>query len=402
MAENLKQHEYDVIVVGAGIAGSVAARLLAQKGFNVLALEKDAYSGKTNACGGLFDRPYFDRYVDEPEILECAIRKNVFYLPWGKVVFNCNQVTVKRRVFDRYLAQQAEKAGAKILYSTRAVSYRVQKPGKVIVKAKQAGATQTIDLQAKIVLFADGPQSLAYQNPFFARQLKKHRWAYAYAYEVSGVPVPSDEMHVYFAPELFPWGYGWIFPNRNESNIGVGTLLPELRKMKLKNKLFEFIERFPSTAPLLNGRPFVDKKGGFIPMWLLEKLSADSQLLLGDAAGMVSPLFGAGIDYAIDSAEVAATVVERALKEGDFSATKLAVYDRAVEQKFGKDLKKQMMLARIIIFSQKFGKQWPVKILSVIAFGGQYSRWNKIKILFYPLLGKPKVKANLQSSMDHK
>ncbi|NOX88776.1 MAG: NAD(P)/FAD-dependent oxidoreductase [Calditrichaeota bacterium] len=393
---------YDVIIVGAGIAGSVAAGLLAKKGISVLLAEKDEFSGKTAACGGLFDRSYFDRYARNEDVLEQAIKKNIFHLPWGNVIYDCDQVTVKRRVFDRYLADRAKSAGAKLLNRTKAIDYRVKKPGEVSVVLQDGKTKSEWVVRGKIILFTDGPRSLAFKNPEFARQLKKNYWAYAYAYEVEGVPVGEDEAHIYFAPRLFPWGYGWIFPNKKESNIGVGAILPDRDGGELKQKLFDFIERFPPTANLLKDRPVVDKKGGFIPMWMMSRITDDSQILAGDAAGMVSPLFGAGIDYAVDAAELCVPVIEEALKSGDFSAKTLLKYDRAVKERFGKDLRKQMLIARLIIFSRKFGKLLPVKLLSVSAFGGKYSRWNKIKILFYPLLGIPRSSEKLTAKMDHK
>ena len=393
---------YEAIVIGAGIAGSVAARLLAENGVSVLLVEKDTFSGKNTACGGLFDRSYFDRYVEDASVIEQEIRKNVFHLPWGNVVYDCDQVTVKRRIYDRYLAEQAQKAGAELVYSVKATDFNVRAPGKVTVDLQMIPSGERQTVQTKLVLFADGPRSLAFKNSVFKNQLKKKYWAYAYAYEVDGVPVPQDEVHIYFAPQLFPWGYGWIFPNKRESNVGVGTLLSQKESDALKKKLFYFLNTFPPTASLLSGRKIKDKKGGFIPMWLLRHLSDDSQLLLGDAGGMVSPLFGAGIDYAIDAAEAAAEVVLDALSAHDFSDDFLSQYEQKIQQRFGKDLRKQMVLTRIILFVRKFGKFWPVKILAVIAFGSKYSRWNKIRILAYPFLGKPKILAENKQTLNHK
>ena len=397
----LKDH-YDVIVIGAGIAGSVSAKLLAQKGYSVLLLEKDMFSGKTTACGGLFDRSYFDRHASDPGLVEQQIRKNVFHLPWGDVIFSCEQVTVKRRVYDRYLARQAQKAGAELCNGLRALDFTVHRPGEASVVVREISSGRQKTVRGKLLLFADGPHSLAHQKEPFARLVQKKYWAYAYAYEVQGVPIPNDEVHIYFAPQLFPWGYGWVFPNKQGSNVGVGTILAGTNLSTIKKKLFTFLRRFPPTAPMLAQREINDKKGGFIPMWMLKRLSAHSVLLLGDAAGMVSPLFGAGIDYAIDAAEAAAAVAERALRVARFDAAFLNTYDAEIERRFGKDLRKQMLLARIIIFSRKFGRLWPVKILAVIAFGVKYSRWNKIRILLYPLLGRPEVLDKGSEKFDHK
>ncbi len=394
---------YDVIVVGAGIAGSVLARLLAEKGVEVLLVEKDEYSGKTTACGGLFDRPYFDRYVDDPSIIEQEIKRNVFIMPWGEVTYECDQVTVKRRKFDRYLAERAQQSGAHLVTLTKAVDYRVKSPGAVEVTLNHRKSRETRTVQAKLVAFADGPHTLAKANPLFNYEPNRPYWAYAYAYEVEGIPIEPQEIKIYLDERIAPWGYGWIFPNRNDSNIGVGTIQAEIdRGIKVKEKLFYFIEEYEKTGPLLKDRKIVDKKGGFIPMWLIQHFADDSQVVLGDAGGMVSPLFGAGIDYAIEAAEAAAPVILEALAHNDFTRHRLQGYEANLEDRVLKDLRKQMLLAKIIIHSLRFGKRFPVKILAAIAFGAKYNRWNKIKILTYPILGKPKPLTQDSQFLSHK
>lgn len=137
-------------------------------------------------------------------------------------------------------------------------------------------------------------------------------------------------------------------------------------------------------------------------MWLIDRFSDDNQLVLGDAAGMVSPLFGAGIDYAFDAAEAANDVIQKAFAQNDFSGDRLKEYDETIENGFIKDLRKQMLLAKIIINSIRFGITLPVKILAVIAFGSKYTRWNKIKILLNPILGKPKSHNAPNEILSHK
>jgi len=395
--------EFDVTIVGAGIAGSVLGLKLTQAGLSVLLLEKDAFPGKTNACGGLFDKPYFDRYVKDEHIAEQHIRQNVFIMPWGQVTFNCDQVTVKRRVFDRYLAGQAQNSGAQLRTLSRAVDYRVPQAGQVVITVKDIRQNSQYQVQSKIIVFADGPQSLAQKNPLFNAKKNRPYWSYAYAYEVEGLPFEAQQIRIYLDPKLFPWGYGWIFPDRDVSNVGVGTLLRNINGAGyLKERLSYFFNDYTPTSKLLHGRTVSDKKGGYIPMWLIPRFSDDSQLVTGDAAGMVSPLFGAGIDYAIESAEIAARTIEEAFRRGRFDAHTLQMYDQALNTGFLVDLKKQMLVAKIIMLAQKFGRQWPIKLLAVIAFGAKYTRWNKIKIMLYPLLGRPRVKNDDNTVLDHK
>ena len=136
-------------------------------------------------------------------------------------------------------------------------------------------------------------------------------------------------------------------------------------------------------------------------MKLIDTFVDDSQVVLGDAAGMVSPLFGAGIDYAIDAAMACAPVITDALTHHSFTRKALLPFEQKIRKIFVNNLKKQWILSRIIVAGKKLGSQWPVKIFSVIAFGAYYSRWNKIRILLYPLLGKPSVLIN-DNQIEHK
>jgi len=393
---------YDVVIAGAGIAGSVLGKLLAEQGKSVLLVEKDSYSGKTSACGGLFDKPYFDKYVTDPAVLEQHIRRNTFVMPWGQVTYDCDQVTVKRRVFDRHLAENAKKAGAHLVNQVKVTNWEVKSPGDVMVAVRDLKTKETYNISCRLIAFADGPHTLAKNNPLFDYTPNRPYWAYAYAYEVDCVPFDGDEMRIYLDPKLFPWGYGWIFPNKNESNIGVGTIQSEIDKgIKVKDQFISFVEHYEPTAPMLRDSAVVDKKGGFIPMWLIKHFSDTSQIVLGDAGGMVSPLFGAGIDYSIDAAEAAAATIAQAFEKNDFSAGELSSYDRALENGFLKDLKKQMLIAKIIIASIRWRFNLPIKVLAVIAFGAKYTRWNKIRILLNPFLGKPAVRST-EEILAHK
>jgi len=386
--------KYDVVIVGAGIAGPALASLLAGEGIRVLLVEKNTYSGEKAACGGLFDKVYFDKYVSDPSIIEQVITINTFEVPWGPVDFNCEQVTVKRRNLDRRLTERARDSGTQLLTQTTVESYDVQEPGRVIVRVKQGIARESKEIECKIIAFADGPRSLSWQNENLNFENNRRYWAYAYAYEIEGAPKNPGEITIYFDPKVLPWGYSWNFPNELEMNVGAGTLVSLLGSPgALKKEFLRFVEEHHSSRAFPGDMKVVDKKGGYIPMWLNDRLSDVSQVVLGDAAGMVSPLFGAGIEYAFDAAELCAGVIVESLTNNNYSAEQLKKYDDAVAAGFGRELKKQMSLVKVILFSLKFGKSWPIKILSITAFGMRYSRWNKIKILLYPLCGRPKIKA---------
>lgn len=379
---------FDVIVIGAGIAGSFLARVLAENSLSVLLLEKDSVPGKSAACGGLLEEEDFNKCQLSQEVIEQHIKKNIFDLPWGTVTINACQVTVKRRNFDYQLARMAVNNGAELRTSSKAIDYNVSQAGHVSVTIHSQIDERIYKVSSKIIAFCDGPTSLAHQNTKFNYRASKKYRAYAYAYEVESQPIDTDTIRVIFDHRLFRWGYGWIFPNAGNSNIGVGTLLklcPDFADIKKKQNYF--IDGYPKTKGYFSGNQVTEKKGGYIPMRLLKRFSDDSQLVLGDAAGMVSPIFGAGIGYAIKAAGIAARTICDAVKQNRFEACYLNRFDRELNDLI-RDLKKQFLVSRIIIFGAKFGKRWPIKFFAVIAFGANYKRLDKLRILFHPLLGQ--------------
>ncbi len=393
---------FDIVIVGAGIAGSVLARILAENSISVLLLEKDAYSGKTNACGGLLDKEHFDKCQISQNVIEQKISQNTFVLPWGEVTFDADQVTVKRSVFDRALADLAQQKGADLRNQSKVLDYEIDSSGKVICKIQDISNRENYTVESSMIAFCDGPLSLARKNPRFNSDKNEPYWAYAYAYETEGVPLKSDQVKIYFDKKLFPWGYGWIFPNKQESNVGVGALLKFAKKKAgIKEKQTFFLNEFTKTAPLLKSCGIKDKKGGYLPMKLIRHFVDDAQVVLGDAAGMVSPLFGAGIDYAIDAAVIYAEVILECFREQQFDQGFLRKIEYRLQPLLG-DLKKQAIVAKLVILSRRFGKSWPIKIMAVIAFGAKYSRWDKIKILCYPLFGKPSILQTVSMDIEHK
>lgn len=384
--------EYEIIVIGAGPAGSAFARLMADKGRSVLLLERQEYSGKVTACGGLLSRSHFDRFVHDTAVIEQEINKIDFIFPWSEVAHEDKFVTVQRCIFDRYLAEEAERRGATLMTSTTATDYQVIKPGEVTVTVKKKKTKDTETFKGKFIAFADGPFSMAAKkNPRFDPKPKKDYWAFAYEYDLDGVTIEPDVCKIYLDQRLVPWGYAWIFPDKDMMNVGVGTILPEMQDREdLKRSLEFMLEKHPVTAPLLKDAKIRRRNGGYIPMRLLDEYCDDSIALIGDSAGMVSPLFGAGIDYCLDAAAILADVVEEGLETGNLGRDQLTKYDQGMENGFFKDLKHQNRASEIIIKSLRFHKSLPTKLLSVAAFGAEYNRFNKVKTLFYPALGEPR------------
>ena len=125
----------------------------------------------------------------------------------------------------------------------------------------------------------------------------------------------------------------------------------------------------------------------------LKRFYDDSLAVIGDAAGMTSPLFGAGIDNAFEAALLLAKIVDEALRTKNYSQEVLIQYQSALERGIIGELRKQSLIAKIIIASMHIHASLPTKLLSVIGFGRHYNRRDKVKTLFYPALGRPRMKS---------
>jgi len=137
-------------------------------------------------------------------------------------------------------------------------------------------------------------------------------------------------------------GYGWIFPKKEHINIGIGSLIKRADNSKIKVNLLEFFNIFIDSLKKQKMIPEnlkTDKiKGGALPLYPLEKTYCNRTILVGDAAGVINPLTGEGIYYAMSSGKIAADVVTKALEIEDTSEKFLSNYQKKWRKDFGEDL----------------------------------------------------------------
>ncbi len=320
---------YDVIIIGAGPAGSAAAAALARAGRSVLVLEKAAHPRHKSCGGGLSARllPYLD--ADLKEIVERDVRKVVFLLRRKEVSGSSTEPVaylVCRDRFDAYLAEKARKAGAEILENCPMRDWR-EIPQGVEVQSRRGRDT------ASFLIGADGATSRV------ARKLhpdwKKHL---AFALEAE-VPLRNTEEAVWIDLAV-PRGYGWIFPKKNGAAVGVADF-----KAKVQNPQALYSD-FLGRHPLSFEESSIPPNGCTIPIYRRSShpLVKGRVFLVGDAGGLVDPLFGEGIFYAVRSGQMAAEAIVAAFagREG------VASYDRAVREVFYPDFERAARMAKWI------------------------------------------------------
>lgn len=331
---------YDAIVVGSGPAGGVAAYQLAAAGARVLLLEKDKLP-RYKACGGgvvrrawealPFSLPQnarvFERYVTQFHLTHNLRRATVLERKNPVVAM------VMRSVLDEYIARRAEAAGASLRDEVNVQGLFESREG--VRCETSAGA-----FLGRYLIGADGANSIvARAIPPFALPrcgvalevelyLKNSRLLADYAARAD------------FDLDAVPMGYGWVFPKADHLSTGVFTLRSSLPQIK------RYYSAYLEKKSLATQATRTMTRGHLVPLGPCSpKLNTARVLLAGDAAGLVDPVTGEGISYAIRSGLFAAEAVLEAL--GSSNPT-LGSYSERIEKTLLPDIRLAAIFARLL------------------------------------------------------
>jgi digeranylgeranylglycerophospholipid reductase len=371
-------HAVDITVIGAGPGGSSAANIIAKAGYNVLLVEKDKYPGKNNVCGGGMSEQRADKLKLPDKILEKRIPYEVHYYPWG--VYECKQrhASILRNKFDRYLAERAEENGSTLLTSTTAVNIK-RRDGRIVVYTSNNKNISTIS--SDLVIFADGVNTLAKKFGIGFKK-DKNNTALGLVYEVEWKDNPIDHYEMFYDRNISGWGYGWIFPKKDLLNVGVGGRISKIRG-NIKGMMNYFMKS-TVVSTKIQGRKILNKKAALIPLAPAREIHDQSMLVVGDAAGMVYPFFGAGIENAIVAGEIAGRVAISALEENDFSKQFLSVYKKEWEKTGNYALmKRQSTMSKFLLPLSNLDAYILQKFMN-ISYINDFSRNEKMRIALYP------------------
>lgn len=369
----------DVVVIGSGPAGSSTANIVAGAGYNVLLVEKDEWPGKSNVCGGGMSEQRADKLKLPDKILEKRIPYEVHHFPWGVFENRQRHASILRNKFDRYLAERAEENGSTLLTSTKAVNIK-RRDGRIVVYTSNNKNISTISTD--LVIFADGVNTLAKK---FGIGFKKdnNNTALGLVYEIEWKGNPFDHYEMFYDRNISGWGYGWIFPKKDLMNVGVGCRISKIMG-NIKDMMHHFMKS-PVVSTKIQGRKILNKKAALIPLAPAREIHDQSMLVVGDAAGMVYPFFGAGIENAIVAGEIAGRVAISALEENDFSKLFLSVYKKQWEKTSNYALmKRQSMMSKFLLPLSNLDAYILQKYMN-ISYINDVSRNEKMRIAVYPL-----------------
>jgi len=353
----------DVLVIGGGPAGSAAGYWLARHGHQVTVVERKTFPREKTCGDGLTPRAVYQ--LGEMGLTEALTPYHRYHglratgmgraleLEWpSHPKFPQHGYVVRRRDLDLMVARNAQAAGATLLEGHEAVQPILER-GFVRGATVQTKAGGTTDIHARYVVVADGA------NSRFGRALGTFRtreWPYGTAIRTYWQTPRHAEPWIESALDVkdrngnpMP-GYGWIFPVGDGSvNIGVGLLstFRDFKSVNTTHLLDAYAHQVAERWEIDPGRPDAKAKSGRIPMGgSVGPNAGPSFLVIGDAAGSVNPFNGEGIDYAYETARLAADVLHEALASND--PTALQQYPRLIDAEYGEYFKVARLFARVI------------------------------------------------------
>jgi electron transfer flavoprotein-quinone oxidoreductase len=380
--------DYEVVVVGAGPAGSVAALVAARAGRRVLLVERGEYPGAKNVSGAAFYAPGVLQEL-VPGLMESAplerrlVRRVIAFAgerstlaldfrsaTWAEAV---NGFTLLRPRFDRWLAAQAEAAGATLLCETVVDGLLRDGRGRVVgVRARGPEG----EIGAQVVVAADGVNSFLAKEAGLRRELSTEQVSLGVkevlALDAAGIEerfgLCADEGATYefvgaVTGELK--GGAFLYTNRSSLSVGVIVQLASLERAHVPAyRLLEGFKQHPSVAPLVRGARLVEYSAHLVPEagWaMLPRLAGDGILVAGDAAGLcfATGLYLEGINYAVASGRAAGETAAEAVESGRTDAAGLAAYERRLRQGFVLPDFRRYRSAPGLVMSDRFQHVYP-------------------------------------------
>ncbi|MDH3976344.1 MAG: NAD(P)/FAD-dependent oxidoreductase [Deltaproteobacteria bacterium] len=291
---------FDVIIAGAGPAGSKTAIELAEKGYHVLLIEKEQFPRYKPCGGGMPTKTLTQIGFDITPLIET-------YINGTRLTFNSrNPVTIEargigamvsRERFDTFLARKAAGAGALLMEHCRVFSIGYE--GEMCLVETDRGR-----FHCRAIVGADGAKGVVAGKAGLKGE-RELATAIDKRVEVDKEIMASLENFTIMDYGVVPYGYAWIFPKRDHVSVGIYTTMKNLKDLELR------LDRFISRQHVLRGGRILSTHWHPVPLSRKKKrLHGDKILLVGDAACLAEPFFGEGIANALKSASIAAAKLD--------------------------------------------------------------------------------------------
>jgi geranylgeranyl reductase family protein len=390
---------FDVIISGAGPAGSTCALFLAKSGLKVLLLDKEKFprdkvcaDNKSWICTNIVKELGLERQFSK--LAKQEITRMLFSSPSGEeitVELDSNVIkqrgahyNVRRMVFDDFLFQNAKKNKNITTMETFTVEKVLREKNQVKVQGKHLGRKKTVE--GKIIVGADGALSPTAFSLGLNPVVKKRNATNTRAY-FKGVKCDRNKVELHYLKGVCP-GYFWIFPVDGDlCNVGLGMATVDVEKRKVNTKeLLERIIKSEKFAPRFRKAKRVSEfKTWFVTVGgSRKKICCDNAVLIGDAANTALTFSGEGVGPAMRSARIAAKIIENAFMKNDFSEKMLKEYEDELWKVIGPERKGMWFMEFLIknpgafdLMVKKANKSQKLRSLAS-EIGTDYKNSNKI------------------------
>ena len=384
----------DIIVVGAGPAGSCAAIAAAKAGKRVVLIERGPFPGSKNMYGGVIYPRILDELIpnwfEHAPIQRWVVRRSTMLLSdtgalnidyrsnaWGQAPYN--GATAYRPDFDNWLAQQAVAAGAELICSTTVTGLLRDAQGRItgITTDRPDG-----DLTASVVIACDGV------NSFLAKEAGLYKTVDASNYTLGvkeTLSLPKSVIDERFGVrdnqgvdiEILGGtsgvnGGGFIYTNLDTIALGVVLKLPKLSAQKKRpEEIIAELKRHPAIAPLIEGAEVTEYSAHVIPEAGLDMMPAmvtDGLLVAGDAAALclAAGIWLEGVNFAMASGMYAGEAAAKAIHNGNTSASGLQSYTKKLNETFVlKDHKKLRKIPHLVL-SDRVQHKYPLFVTGIV------------------------------------
>jgi len=324
--------KYDVVIVGGGPAGSMAAKSAADKGAKTLLLERSHNTGPPVRCGEAVLLQSINRLIQiEDRWIAFSCKRGMLHFPDESVVEvnveeNQTMLILERAIFDRYLAETAAIAGADII--TRA------NVDDLIISDNQVRGVcysrmgKRYKAHAGVVIGADGVESRVGRWAGIDTRIAPENLGSAYQKTVTGIKNKHNSAHLYIGNNIANGGCIWVFPKGDQTaNVGIAVVAGRSDPGAAYYKLKAFIKYHFGQPAII-----AETAGGVPGSKPLKNMLHNGLLLCGDAAHLCNPLTGGGIFTAMLSGHHAGTVATEAIAKGDTSTNRLREYVVRIEK----------------------------------------------------------------------
>jgi len=356
--------KFDVIVVGAGTGGCMAAKTIAEAGFDVCLIDRKKQENVgEKICGDAIGKHHFDKLgLNYPvgEELERKILGVKIHSPSDETVLHVADkelfgFILNRRLFGQRLLNDAIDAGSTFLELTHATEPIIKGNYVTGVLARDLKTEKDFRFYGQVVVDASG-FSAVLRKKLPAKMgidtnVNKEDVAVCYR-EIRRlkVSIPEEEfLELYFSQEVAPGGYCWIFPERGERvNVGLGLAMLG-RFPNPKTQLYKYV----LSKPLFEGSSLISGGTWYVPIRRsLDCMTGNGIVIVGDVACQVNPLHGGGMGPSMMGGKLAGETIIEALGDGDVSREGLWMYNLRYTEGYGA---KQAGLDVFRMFLQQLG-----------------------------------------------